>query len=390
MAPSITKSKKILGVRHNDNATYETTVKAYKSLTLSWHPDKKAKEFEAEASAKFKEIAAAYEVLERHHKGSEFRLDNGGDVDSDQWHSDGGLECETNDSRSSLVSDSSEGDSSESERPTAERRKKDASGNASRAPVADRTHRRSHDPFWLFETLWGGKEAVRFVICRASPSANRSNPEQLPPPLDSASEEDVDGNVGSTTGGYGMRPIYHDYSSNFLGGLIGTWETTPSDNNAKQIITVFHPARVDVDEEAGSKTASNRKRARVNSRTVNAQASSSSLSSSSSVMAGGWKCDVSIRSTGTHSRGKARTEIQSQEHTSSNRIVAFPGRPLAHEVWQLISARQTWSAERGTMEMDTMCWYHSTAPENSSMASPGGSRTSTSSSHSAEKYVSED
>ncbi|KAK4396337.1 DnaJ protein P58IPK [Sesamum angolense] len=67
---------KILGV--SKTASISEIKKAYKKLALQWHPDKNVDNRE-EAEAKFREIAAAYEILGDEEKRT--RYDNGEDID---------------------------------------------------------------------------------------------------------------------------------------------------------------------------------------------------------------------------------------------------------------------------------------------------------------------
>nr|GMD36676.1 DnaJ protein P58IPK homolog [Ipomoea batatas] len=67
---------KILGISKTSSAS--EIKKAYKKLALQWHPDKNADNSE-EAEAKFREIAAAYEVLGDEDKRT--RYDRGEDID---------------------------------------------------------------------------------------------------------------------------------------------------------------------------------------------------------------------------------------------------------------------------------------------------------------------
>lgn len=57
----------ILGVDHNASA--EEIKKAYRNLALKWHPDKNKS---LQASAKFKEISEAYQVLSKQNKRMEY------------------------------------------------------------------------------------------------------------------------------------------------------------------------------------------------------------------------------------------------------------------------------------------------------------------------------
>src|SRR2546421_9353158 len=47
----------------NKNATPEEIKKAYRKLSLKWHPDKNPPEKREEAEAKFKEISRVYQIL---------------------------------------------------------------------------------------------------------------------------------------------------------------------------------------------------------------------------------------------------------------------------------------------------------------------------------------
>lgn len=67
---------KILGV--SKTASVAEIKRAYKKLALQWHPDKNVDNRE-EAEAKFREIAAAYEVLGDEEKRT--RYDRGEDIE---------------------------------------------------------------------------------------------------------------------------------------------------------------------------------------------------------------------------------------------------------------------------------------------------------------------
>ncbi|KAL0375095.1 UNVERIFIED_CONTAM: DnaJ protein P58IPK [Sesamum radiatum] len=76
---------KILGV--SKTASISEIKKAYKKLALQWHPDKNVDNRE-EAEAKFREIAAAYEILGDEEKRT--RYDNGEDIDDNGMGMGGG------------------------------------------------------------------------------------------------------------------------------------------------------------------------------------------------------------------------------------------------------------------------------------------------------------
>ncbi|KAL0409899.1 UNVERIFIED_CONTAM: DnaJ protein P58IPK [Sesamum latifolium] len=76
---------KILGV--SKTASISEIKKAYKKLALQWHPDKNVDNRE-EAEAKFREIAAAYEILGDEEKRT--RYDNGEDIDDNGMGTGGG------------------------------------------------------------------------------------------------------------------------------------------------------------------------------------------------------------------------------------------------------------------------------------------------------------